>query len=156
MIIRFPSPTDLAYIAGFFDGEGSVQINLPEGTSQYLLRCAISNTDRDPLVYIKDFFGGTVLGPFQRDEHHQPIYQWKADSVKAEVFLRAIAPFLQIKKERACVGLEFRELFQGEFVLPRGGEQSHPDNHRKRKAILELRHEYYLRMKALNQRGVHQ
>ena len=153
MWLKHPKPTHLAYMAGFFDGEGTVAIS-KEPNQGFILQCMAVNTVRTPLDFIQSYFDGTVLGPTPREGNWKPVFNWKVEAVKAEVFLRSVGPYLQIKRERCELGLEFRQLFHGEFVLPRGKEKYLPDNAKKRQAIMELRFEFYERMKVLNHRGL--
>lgn len=146
-----------AWFAGFFDGEGCVGIAPSYDTSLYLLKLQLSNTEIAPLLLFKERFGGCVLKPSLRPSdsvRRKPCGQWKCDSKVAEAALRAMLPHLVVKRERTLLALEFRELFKGEFVLPRGREKNHPENVVKRERVLRLRSECYARMRVLNKRGI--
>lgn len=143
----------LAYLAGFFDGEGCISIARPEGSSYFLLRCSVANTDLRPLLVLKETFGGSVKGPYQRPRA-KAIFNWNIDAAKAEAFLVRILPFLIIKRERAEKGIAFRDLFKGQHVLPRGNcDQDIPRHQTKRVEVLALRRSAYEEMRRLNKRG---
>jgi hypothetical protein len=53
----------LAYLAGFFDGEGCVYIlrcRRPRGYNYYYLEVSISNSMPEPLYLAQSLFGGTI------------------------------------------------------------------------------------------------
>lgn len=140
----------LEYMAGFFDGEGCIGIGPPRGTTLYVLQVSIANTDKRPLGLFHKVYGGKLLGPLARGERCKPIYHWKAESKKAEQVVADLLPFLIIKRKQAELALEFRRLFEGSNILPRGNAKP---NQEKRDRILKARADCYKRMRALNQRG---
>jgi hypothetical protein len=142
-----------AYFAGFFDADGNVGIRPGTGSSLYLLSVVVTQADANVLMAFRERFGGSVKGPYSRGETHRPTYHWCADARIAEVMLRVVAPFLIVKAERVALALEFRELFKGDNVLPRGRELRHPTNVAKRERILRQRESCYRAMRALNKRG---
>lgn len=143
-----------AYLAGFFDGEGNISISPPRGSIMYLLTIAAHQSDPLPLMLFKDRFGGKVGGPWARKQGNgKPLWRWTCEADKAAKALTAMLPWLTVKRERALLALEFRELFKGDNVLPRG------TNHvsrfpEKRTRILGARDECYQRMRVLNKRGI--
>ncbi len=53
---------DVAYIAGFFDGEGCVRIKRAnQGGNSYYITATITNSNKAILEYIKDIFGGKAI-----------------------------------------------------------------------------------------------
>ena len=50
--------TDLAYIAGLFDGDGCITINNHQATGYGSLRCILTTTDEATVIYLKEEFGG--------------------------------------------------------------------------------------------------
>jgi hypothetical protein len=147
-----PDPIQDAYFAGFFDGEGTVSIGKGK-KSLYLLACCIGNTDIEPLKWCGRRYGGKLLGPHNRGHNHKPAFRWSVDARLGERFLRLIRPYTIIKSARIDLALEFRELFKGEWILPRGREKVSAANVAKRDRVMSLRHDYYLKMKQLNHRG---
>ena len=109
--------TDKAYIAGLFDGEGSVSIlstmqkNLKEfkrGRKLTLL-AYVTNTNEDILNWLNKIFGGNKkfkasgLGK-------KPCFRWQVGTRTAKEFLEIIYPYLKIKKRQAEIGIEFQSL----------------------------------------------
>ena len=98
-IMREISKEDLIYIAGLFDGEGSV--TLYEKRDKYRIKnlrleAQIANTHKETLEWIKDLFklGSVYKGARVRKQtYHYFVGDWQA-----AVFLTAILPYLKIKK----------------------------------------------------------
>src|SRR5882672_7301041 len=110
----------LDYLAGFFDGEGSVSIirTLPKRRRErgwnphYYLRVAVSGTDPRIVNAFCDRFGGSVHFVERRSERHSPVYVWVAQQNIAEGFLSQIVGLLEIKHQDAEIGLEFQALIR--------------------------------------------
>lgn len=87
-----PQPTrlDIAYAAGFFDGEGSITIGLDRGK---YLRLEVSSSQNLPpvLFWHVPLFGGKVYHPAGHAS------QWKIYGAKAIPFLIMIQPYLIVK-----------------------------------------------------------
>ena len=104
--------TDLAYVAGMFDGEGCILIvkQHPERNT-FRLDVRVTSTDFPLLESLKENFGGWVGN--QPDNKNvkkcRRARYWAASSKTAFVFLKKIAPFLRIKKEQAGLAIEFQE-----------------------------------------------
>lgn len=98
----------------------------------------------------KSQYGGKVQGPYSRGGNNKPFWFWAVDAQKAENFLAHALPFLIVKRERALVALQFRKLFKGDSILPRGLNV----NPEKTQQILNARSVFYDQMRALNQRGL--
>lgn len=105
--------TDLAYLAGLFDGEGCICIGKakPRGGRlhpSYHLECAVSMANEYLPTLYRLSFGGSVY--FYRDKHpnHQPAWQWHISAKKAKIFLEAILPYLTIKKGEAELAVKFQ------------------------------------------------
>lgn len=94
----------LSYLAGFFDGEGSINIlTRPRKQNiEYSLTVAIGQKDGATLDWIVDNFGGKVY-LVKRDG----TYYWVCTHKRAIVFLKQMLPFLQYKKPQAEVAIKF-------------------------------------------------
>lgn len=110
---RSLSIKELAYIAGFFDGEGSVGINLTKVHGQsYAMAVCISQVDPRPLLFISSFFGGEVRISYSKDYRlgKRKLFYWRLYSKNAKRFLIAILPYLINKKNEAEIAIEFQNL----------------------------------------------
>ncbi len=120
---------ELAYIAGFVDGEGCISIfrqTVPRvsRTVGYRPSVSISNTDKSVLEYIQRLFGGRI---YQRagkhlKSHWKPQYTWNLVATDSVPFLEAILPFLQVKQEQAKLLIKFQQYRQ---ALPNRGRQGY-------------------------------
>lgn len=104
----------LAYIAGFFDGEGSIVIprrytNLRRGC-KFSLSVRIVNTYKPVIDLCQRLFGGYVYEKPIEKSHHKQAYQWYVNAQKGEDFLKLILPYLVVKKEEAEIAMEFRNM----------------------------------------------
>ena len=110
MKVDKPVGEQLAYIAGFFDGEGCVHIGGRRQNTSYNLEVSISNTDKDILLWIQSIYGGYIKDVKKVKEHHTQCYNWRIVSNQAAKFLESILPFLNIKKFQAGVAIAFQGL----------------------------------------------
>lgn len=96
---------DLAYIAGFFDGEGYVGIYnyKAEGThknDRKRLQLGITNTNRDVLDWIKKRFNfGHIKEKSRSSPNWKICYEWTVRDRNAMKFLKMIYPYLRVKKK---------------------------------------------------------
>jgi hypothetical protein len=106
----------LAYVAGLFDGEGSIVIRCCAGRTKqrnpsYGLQVGITNTDRELIEWLRGTFGGHIS-----DNSHcpsrgkqRPCWAWRLVSREAHAFLQVILPYLRTKKPQAVIAIEFQE-----------------------------------------------
>lgn len=107
----------LEYMAGFFDGEGSVSIILTRRPNQrsprYQLAVCVVQVDPTVLREFKDRFGGNVFA--QATHLHRrwtPTFRWHVNCENAARFLEAILDKLVVKRHDAEIGLEFQRLIR--------------------------------------------
>lgn len=107
--------TEKAYIAGLFDGEGSVVIGVStrkrlDGTTypDHWLQIGITNTNRDILEWLLDKVGGHI-STNSRTDHQKKCWAWRVMSKEAREFLVNILPYLHIKKKQAELGILFQD-----------------------------------------------
>lgn len=97
----------LSYVAGFFDGEGSINISRRQRKSfspEHSLTVAIGQRDGETLDWIQEHFGGN-LHQVKRDGS----YTWYCGNQKALAFLKELFPFLRYKKPQAQLAISFYE-----------------------------------------------
>ena len=93
---------DIAYAAGFFDGEGAVSLSLQKG--KYLrVEVATSQNTIDVLLWYRRNFGGSIYGSPER------CFQWKIFGEKAIDFLKLIQPYLFVKQVDAVEAVQVWE-----------------------------------------------
>ena len=101
----------LSYVAGFFDGEGSVIIvkrkprNKERISYSYSILATISQRDGAIMDWLVGNFGGTVV---YKDKKDYLCYDWRITHKKAEIFLKEILQFTKYKKPQIEVALRLQ------------------------------------------------
>jgi len=141
-----PTMCELAWAAGFIDGEGCVSVAKSTRNGQplpyYRADLSASNTVKAPLDKLSAMFGGRVMVVRPSVGRRRVSYAWKTSGTarSAEV-LRQLLPWLTVKRRQAELILEFAQFF-GTIKH----QQKKPD-----RVKLELLKQ---RMHVLNTRGV--
>ena len=104
--------TNIAYAAGLFDGEGSVDIykaSTSKASKNISLMLRVIITQKDGLImnWLQDNFGGYVQKNVRPDNNW--VYHWDIRSKAAEDFINSIMPFVKIKKPQLELALEFQK-----------------------------------------------
>lgn len=99
------------YIAGFFDGEGSVGIYVRRRPSGVLLVPSLSATQSEPhhqvLLDIRREYGGGLYPKANDNSRASQRWDWKLTRSSAiTAFLTDTLPYLRIKYDRAALMLE--------------------------------------------------
>lgn len=105
-----PSVAELAYIAGLFDGEGSVTIRSSKGLRRpHALLCQITQESNEALLVVHRLFGGSLFDqPRHNSPNPLPEFHWSIYAKSAKEFLVAIRPYLLVKADVADLGLQFQ------------------------------------------------
>lgn len=98
--------TDLAYIAGVFDGEGCV--NLGKCGNTYKARITIGNTNEWLIQRFKFQFGGNIRMNKGRD-NRKDFWIWSLNCQQSARFLKLILPYLTIKRPQAQLLIEYEQ-----------------------------------------------
>lgn len=96
---------DLSYLAGFFDGEGSINIltrKRKNWNTEYQLTVAIGQKDGATLDWLKENYGGNVY-LVKRDGS----FYWACSNRAAQNFLQQLLPYLKYKKPQAELALTY-------------------------------------------------
>ena len=102
-----------AYLAGFLDGDGCITITTKNQRRTYCIEVRYSQTNGPFLQHLRDLVGiGSVYQTSKPKGNHSARFQWVFASGKAEEFLRAIFPFLVLKKDQAEIALKLAELMR--------------------------------------------
>jgi len=135
---------DLAYYAGFFDGEG--WIGLRENNfghqqkSTYYFSCQVGSTNEWIIQSLKFAFGGSILLRRQNPKW-KDVWVWTVSARKATSFLQLIYPYLKLKKPQADIVLKFQR------HKVRSGRGGHSQEY------FDIENEAYEIIKRLNKRG---
>jgi hypothetical protein len=147
------STVSLEYLAGFFDGEGSVGIYADgkhlNGEPKYKLQVTVSQSGHErPLILelFHDRFGGSITRQLCKDRP-VPAWHWRVGHGPAADCLRIIEPYVIGKRPQVLVALAFAELVREAKHLPRRGPDA-IDGTRKRELIAQ-RADYAVQIKEL-------
>lgn len=105
-----PTSLQLAYLAGIFDGEGSIGIYKKQG-KYFTARASVTMCDPIVPAMFQTWFGGS-LTHYDATELHCGKEQWSVSEGNGghlEVFLRAILPYLQTKESQVWFALHYLE-----------------------------------------------
>ena len=106
--------TDLAYVAGIVDGDGSISLTRQyKRVYSYRVAVQVSNTNEWLLQWLRLAFGGNVHS-FQDKGYlrwkHKAIHQWIITATGALDFLKLVYPYLRLKKPQAEIAIKFLEM----------------------------------------------
>jgi hypothetical protein len=154
----------LAWQAGFFDGEGCVEIRATRYNktansvnvtgkgrfgpktvrgASYTIGASISQKERGPLDLFVRSFGGLL---YDYKVNGVTYWRWVITTDSSVRFLEAILPYSELKAPRIRLAVEFHrkmKAWNAEY-----GRRGYPE------LILAERERYFMEMKALNKRGV--
>jgi hypothetical protein len=133
---------ELPYVAGLFDGEGSVTITKPSLRSdRYRVIVQIAMTHRPTIEAVQAEFGGRVQIVKQSvyNANARDRYDWRLADTAAVEFLRSIRPWLVTKAEATDIATRFPFNVRGVRVTP------------EQRAVREA---LRLELKEANRRGV--
>lgn len=109
--------TDIAYLAGIIDGEGSIYIQrriTKQGYFSYFPRFQVVNTNREIMDWIKNTFGGLIYD--KPRIKHNPKWrmqiEWFTTVGLMDQLIPLIIPYLIIKKQHAIIMMQFRATFK--------------------------------------------
>ena len=136
----------IEYIAGFFDGEGSVGIYRNKlakktgyGGENWRLSVNVGNVDPIVVRYLKERYGGSLF-LYERSKkmkNRQDAWYWMATGNGAAAFLREILPYSLVKKQQIELALEYQaqKLKPGQTYKSMGRKHPGPDYAQKMKDL---------------------
>ena len=95
----------LAWAAGFIDGEGCIRCRPREGL--YRVRLAVAQNESQPLLLLQYCFGGNVI----KGKTTQ-VYIWEFNGVDVINALEELVPFLVTKKEEAQEVIKYKHCYE--------------------------------------------
>ena len=108
----------IAWAAGFFDGEGCVRVERIHNSYRkpfYRLRVSLSQKKVEPLLAIKQAWGGTIF------RHKTGVHELILMSARAANFLSTVRPYLLVKGAVADHGIAFAGTMSRHYA-GRGGK----------------------------------
>jgi len=108
--------TDLAYMAGLFDGEGCICIGKSKqknGKDRYTLKVHITMANPYIPQIFRMAFGGYFVLRTAAQTKHLPTWRWSVEANLATDFLEVLSPYLKLKKSEAILAIEFQRAKYG-------------------------------------------
>ena len=97
---------DVAWCAGFFEGEGHISFTVRKRDNASWLSIAVAQVHREPLDKFAEVLGGKVYGPYGPYSTNKKAYfMYQAYGKKAESAARTMRPYLYHKGEQVDVAL---------------------------------------------------
>jgi hypothetical protein len=101
------SETELAWAAGFFDGEGSTMVARckPKAVEYYYFRLSVGQTNPETLERFQRAVGGmgAISGPRLRKDGRKPFWQWQLTGQKGIEVMEQLWPYLSEEKRNQYV-----------------------------------------------------
>ena len=105
--VRSPNSLDIAFAAGFYEGEGSIQrIGSPQSTAEGSTLVIIGQKNREILDRLRELFGGSIGESIRKDG---VFYCWRITGVLSRGFVFTIYKFLSLHRKQQvrkclCIG----------------------------------------------------
>lgn len=104
-------PTELAYIAGVIDGEGTIGIYRLRSTG-YQMKVCISNCSRPLLVWIRERVGGALVRVAKETPRKRESWQLVVSQYQAAPLLLDCRDYLQVKRPQADLAVRYMEEYK--------------------------------------------
>lgn len=132
----------VCYAAGFFDGEGSIDIRYEckahkngKRYERFYLRVCVVQIVREPLNMLASLWGGSI------SQRANGIHTWVATTASAAEFLRDVLPHLMVKKQEAQIGIELQATMRNGIVNTEGSKGVDRLSEEVRQARFDLLHQ---------------
>lgn len=93
------SDKELSYIAGLFDGEGSITLVRHRSNRTHSPQVSIASTDYEVVLWCQKRFGGSIVTKQPRKSNHSVSYDWRLTDRQSLEFLKLIRPYLIIERK---------------------------------------------------------
>lgn len=138
--------TELAYVAGLIDGEGTVTISKSSSggrvTPAYQLHVRLEMTCEETIKRAQKVMGGTIAKRISKKPNYKTSWRVVRVSNDAYNFLRLIQPYCTTKSRQIEIGLQLHT--EGR-IAPTGGKRVPIE-------IVEFREGLYQEIKALHKK----
>lgn len=129
-----------AYLAGLFDGEGTVAVYESSSASRgerrpiWVYQVQITNCSLKVLDHVAAAVGGSVVRKSAGRVNWRQCFVWRLCGDGAATFMEAVLPFAIVKADEIREALRFRELCQ-----PRRHRQTEAELAEKRSIVVRLK-----------------
>lgn len=153
--------SEVAWLAGFLDGEGNFSITAQRNKRDCHVRstkCSIGISQAAPRLDVLDWLhvriGGHIgnHGTDRRNSRHNASSRWSVSGAIAVEVCRAVYPYLRLKKRHAEIIVEHQATKLASHVGVRKGTPR--DSLRISPDVISQREEHMKELRELNRRGV--
>lgn len=100
--IQCPTRADIAWAAGFLEGEGNFRAQRSRGMEQI----RASQVNPEPLARLVQLFGGSIIPRKHTNPKYQPAASWEVCAARARGIMMTLYPFLsELKRGQVRVAL---------------------------------------------------
>ena len=99
---------DIAYMAGFFDGEGCISLTKLRKQKRILLFVRLAQCNEWIIRWFQHCFGGKVYCR-SANGNQKEVWVWQVAQKSTLPFLRTIEPYLILKRAEAQLAIKFQE-----------------------------------------------
>ena len=99
--------TDLAYAAGYIDGDGCFYIG--KSLRKFISHLIVISTDKEILLWFKKLFRGNISSAKIVNATHKPVYHFNQKKKDGTIFTKNIIHYLVEKQEEAKLFIAFSE-----------------------------------------------
>ena len=136
---------NLAYIAGFIDGEGCIGLSSRrKGSKRHYIYLRVANTNRKVLDYMKKYFqvgSIQVANTTWKRPNNKVAYYYQVVCRKAVTILKLLIPFLKLKQKQAKLAIKFQSKI------------AYLGYYNKNSKLFNWQYQFYKKMRSLNKRG---
>jgi len=106
---------DLSYAAGLIDGEGWIGMRKKKGARNvgraysYAIGISVGMANQELPEWLCSMFGGVVYKRTSKQENRHDSWHWQIEHGTALLALRAIKPYLRLKRAQAELAIQFQE-----------------------------------------------
>lgn len=127
---RYISPTELAWAAGHFEGEGTISISAERRNGYARPLASLASTDRQVIELFSGWWPTSIAGKRPRfpTANARAVYRWEINSaLKVRAFIDQIQPYLLT--ERCKAKFEVVSEFTDKILAPHRGKvrPRHPE-----------------------------
>lgn len=140
-----------AYLAGIVDGEGTISMTKERNLTgdrklRFRVHLTVRNTSMDLVGWLVAFVGGQVNPTYPKSNRHKTSYRVWWPEKSAELIVKAILPYLAVKKTQAELFLRYREVQKWSY-------ENRRSTRAKMKSIRVLRDWFFDEFRRLNAKG---
>lgn len=155
-------PLTYAYLAGAMDSDGCIAVKRSTyamrvrgdaGAPVFSERLMLKQVTPDIPTLLKETFGGTLRIDNASTRKGRPLYSWQVTDLQAANCLRALLPYLRIKREQALNCLALRELKEQSKVAKVARGRGHAGSAARPAMLTEAMEVRFANAKFLNKVG---